>query len=319
MLALIGSGYWGKNYLRVLEELGVLKMVCDLDEKVLEKAKEEYPNLEFTKDCKKVFQNPEIKAVVIATPAPTHFLIAKQALLAGKHVLVEKPLTLDIKEAEELISLALQKKLVLMVGHVLRYHPAFLKLKELILAGELGEIRYIWSNRLNFGKVRKEENVLWSFAPHDISIILDILGQPKKITAIGKAFLEPTVADTTLTVLEYENNVSAHIFVSWLNPFKEQKLSIIGSKKMAVWDGIRNELVLFSHELNYHNVKGYEAVKKEGELVPFEKKEPLTEEIKHFLECVKENKTPLTDGQEGLRVLKVLAACQKSLKNYDIS
>jgi UDP-2-acetamido-3-amino-2,3-dideoxy-glucuronate N-acetyltransferase len=309
MIGLIGAGYWGKNHLRVLKELGVLEMVCDLDESKKE------DSFKFTSDISEVLGNKDIEAVVIATPAATHFKTAKQALEAGKHVLVEKPLALDIKEAEELVDLADKKNLVLMVGHVLRYHPAFLKLKELISSGQLGDIRYIWSNRLNFGKIRKEEDVLWSFAPHDISIILDILGEPKKITAMGKAFLNHEVSDTTLSVLEYENNVSAHVFVSWLNPFKEQKLSVIGSKQMAVLDGVRNELVLYHHELNYHNIKGYEAIKKEGRLVPFGKKEPLTEEIKHFLDCIKQNKKPLTDGREGLKVLKVLQSCQQSLKN----
>jgi UDP-2-acetamido-3-amino-2,3-dideoxy-glucuronate N-acetyltransferase len=309
MIALIGAGYWGKNHLRVLKELKVLSLVCDLDEN----KKQEYSN--FTSNISDVFNEESVKGVVISTPAATHFQIAKQALLAGKHVLVEKPLALSVKEAEKLISLADEKKLVLMVGHILRYHPAFIKLKEIVKTGELGDIRYIWSNRLNFGKIRKEEDVLWSFAPHDISIILDILGEPKKINATGKAYLQKNIADTTLSVLEYDNNVAAHIFVSWLNPFKEQKFSIIGSKRMAVFDGIKNELLIYSHQLNRHNVKGYEAIKKEGQLVSFENKEPLTEEIKHFLYCIKENKKPLTDGTEGLRVLRVLQSCQRSFKN----
>ncbi|KPJ55321.1 hypothetical protein AMJ47_00390 [Parcubacteria bacterium DG_72] len=309
MIALIGVGHWGKNHLRVLKELGVLSLVCDLDE---EKRKE-YPN--FTSDVSGVFGSEDIKGVVIATPAATHFQIAKQALLANKHVLVEKPLALNVKEAEELVDLAKQKNLVLMVGHVLRYHPAFIKLKELVDAGELGDIRYIWSNRLNFGKVRKEENVLWSFAPHDISIIIDILGEPERVSAMGRAFLKKDVCDTTLSILEYDNKVAAHIFVCWLNPFKEQKFSVIGSKKMAVLDGMRNELIIYSHELNHRNIKGYETIKKEGEMVSFENKEPLAEELKHFLECIKENKIPITDGKEGLRVLKILNKCQESL-NY---
>lgn len=200
-----------------------------------------------------------------------------------------------------------------MVGHLLHYHPAIVKLKEIIKKGELGEIRYICSNRLNFGKLRREENVLWSFAPHDISLILDILGVPKKILAIGKAYLQKDILDTTLTVLEFEKNQTAHIFVSWLNPFKEQKLSIIGSKKMVVFNGVKNELKSYSHRVKNGKNNNLEAIKAKGMVVKISLKEPLMEEARHFLECIKERKTPKTNGEEGLEVLKILNYCQKSI------
>ncbi|MFZ2970837.1 MAG: Gfo/Idh/MocA family oxidoreductase, partial [Minisyncoccia bacterium] len=229
-VAVIGAGYWGKNLVRVFHELGALKIVCDLSEKNLSDRKKDHPNLDTTNDFSKILADKDIQAVVIATPAVTHYDICKKSILAGKDVFVEKPLALKVEEAEELVQIAKENSRILMVGHLLLYHPAVIKLKELIDRGELGDIRYIYSNRLNFGKLRKEENVLWSFAPHDISVIIDILGSPKKVTSIGKAYLQKDIPDTTMSVLEFEGEKAAHIFVSWLNPFKEQKLSVIGSK-----------------------------------------------------------------------------------------
>lgn len=312
-IALIGVGHWGKNHLRVLNELKVLRSVCDLDEEIIAKRKTEYPDLEYTKNFNEILNNPEIKAVVIASSASSHYELAKQALISGKDVLVEKPLALEVEQGKKLVELAEKENRVLMVGHLLHYHPAIVKLKEVIGKEDFGKIRYIWSNRLNFGKLRPEENVLWSFAPHDISLILNILGTPERITAMGRSYLQENIPDTTLSVLEYNDKVAAHIFVSWLNPFKEQKLSVIGSKQMLVFDGMTNELILYPHQLNFKEDKGYEAIKAEGRIVSFNQEEPLTEEIKHFLECIQERKQPLTNGQEGLKVLEVLEACEGSL------
>jgi len=311
-IGLIGAGYWGKNLLRVFSELQALKVVCDTDKDILEKRKKQYPGIEFSSDLSEVLKK-EINAVVIASPVGTHYEIAKKCLESKKDVFVEKPLALKLDQGQELVDLAQKNNLILMVGHLLHYHPAIVKLKEVINRGELGSIRYIWSNRLNFGKLRPEENVLWSFAPHDISLILNILGEPKKVSAMGRAYLKQDVPDTTLSVLEYGDNLAAHIFVSWLNPFKEQKLSVIGSEKMAVFDGINNELIIYSHKINFKKDKGYEAIKAEGETMDFENKEALMEEAKHFLDCIEQRKTPKTDGKEGLRVLRILDLCQKSL------
>lgn len=313
-LGLIGAGYWGKNLIRVFNELGVLKIICDLDNKILKQRKKEYPNLKTTTDFEEILADKEIKSVVISSPAVTHYNLVKKALETGKDVFVEKPLALQIKQGEELVKIANKEKRILMVGHLLLYHPAIIKLKQLIDAGKLGEIQYIWSNRLNFGKLRREENILWSFAPHDISVIIDILGEPKKILSKGKSYLQKNIADVSLSFLEFEKNKSAHIFVSWLNPFKEQKMSIIGSKAMAVFDDMaENKLVIYNHKVKY-NGKYLQEQKANAKIIKFPNKEPLLEEAKHFLKCVKNRKNPITDGKQALKVLKVLDACEKSLK-----
>ena len=314
-VALIGAGYWGKNLVRVFYELGALKIICDLNKKILAERKKEYPNLKTTTDFKEILKDKRIKAIVISAPAALHYKFAWQSLLAGKDVFVEKPLALKIKEGEELVKLAKKKKRILMVGHLLLYHPAVIKLKDLIKKGKLGEIRYVWSNRLNFGKLRKEENVLWSFAPHDIAVIIDILGKPKKAIAVGKSYLQKNISDITLSSLEFAGNKAAHIFVSWLNPFKEQKMSVIGSKAMAVFDDkAENKLILYSHKVKFQKNKNPEAIGGKGKIIKIQKKEPLREEALHFLECVEKRKIPKTDGKEALEVLKILDACQKSME-----
>lgn len=313
-IAIIGVGYWGKNLVRVFDQLGVLKIICDSNKKILLERKKDFPKLKISTNFLKILKDKEIKAIVIATPAATHYKLAKEALLAGKDVFVEKPLALKVKEGKELVELAQKKKKILMVGHLLLYHPAIIKLQEMIKKGELGDIYYIWSNRLNFGKLRKEENVLWSFAPHDISIIIDVLGMPEKVITVGKDYIQnKIIPDITLTFLEFKKRKTAHIFVSWLNPFKEQKLSIIGSKAMAVFDGVKNELVIYFHKIRWQENKNPEAIKAKGKIIKVSKKEPLLEEVKHFLECIKTREKPKTDGEEALKVLKVLDACQKSL------
>lgn len=314
-IALIGAGYWGKNLVRVFYELGALKIICDLNESNLLDRKKEHPNLEITNDFSKILEDKEIQALVIATPAVTHYDICKKAILAGKDVFVEKPLALKIKEAGEIVEIAKKNKRILMVGHLLLYHPAVVKLKQMIKDGEFGDMRYIYSNRLNFGKLRREENVLWSFAPHDISVIIDILGMPEKVTSSGKAYLQKDIPDTTISVLEFEGEKSAHMFVSWLNPFKEQKLSVIGSKAMAVFDDqAKDKLVFYRHKVKWLKNSYPEAVKAEGEIIEILEGEPLKEEAMYFIECVENRKNPLTDGENALSVLKVLDACQKSIE-----
>jgi len=219
-----------------------------------------------------------------------------------------------LKEGEKLVKLAKERKRVLMVDHILQYHPAVVKLEDLIAKGELGEIQYIYSNRLNIGKLRKEENILWSFAPHDISVILQLVGEfPKKITAFGEAYLQKDIYDTTITILDFRENLKAHIFVSWLHPFKEQKLVVVGSKKMAVFDDLsEDKLILYPHKISWENGVPV-ASKGVGERISLEKKEPLGESCKHFLDCIDKRETPLTDGEEAFRVLKVLQQAQDSL------
>ena len=315
-IAVIGSGYWGKNLVRNYHQIGVLKLICDKNETLLEKFKEEYPDVETCIALNDVISRDDIHGVVIATPAEMHFSFAREALLAGKHVYVEKPLVLEEKEGEELISLAEENNLVLMVGHLLQYHPAFVSLKELALNGDLGRINYIYSNRLNLGKIRREENILWSFAPHDISMILSLVGEePEAVVATGGNYLHKKIADVTTTHLEFPSGLRAHIFVSWLHPFKEQMLVVVGDRKMAVFNDTKpwkDKLLLYPHEIRWENNIPVPA-KAEPERLDIPKDEPLRLECEHFLDCISNGKKPITDGREGLRVLKILKASQRSL------
>ncbi|MGB5987205.1 MAG: Gfo/Idh/MocA family oxidoreductase, partial [Desulfobacterales bacterium] len=250
------------------------------------------------------------------TPAETHFELAKQALQAGKHVYVEKPLVLEIQQAEELIQLADQNKRILMVGHLLQYHPIFQKLKALAHGGELGRMNYIYSNRLNLGKIRREENILWSFAPHDISMILALSGEePESVTATCGYYLHQKIADVTTTHLEFPSGRKAHIFVSWLHPYKEQKLVVVGDRKMAVFDDTRpwdEKLLLYPHQISWKDDLPVPS-KAEAEKIMVPQAEPLRLECEHFLDCIRTGKQPITDGWEGLRVLRILKASQRAL------
>jgi UDP-2-acetamido-3-amino-2,3-dideoxy-glucuronate N-acetyltransferase len=315
-IAVIGSGYWGKNLVRNYHNLGALRVICDQDEIKLSSFKKKYTDVEVSSEFNKVLRCENIQAVVIATPAETHFELARQALLAGKHAFVEKPLTLDENDAYELISLAEERDLILMVGHLLQYHPAFIRLKELVVNGELGRINYICSHRLNLGKIRREENILWSFAPHDISMILSLVGEePESVSATGGNYLHQKIADFTTTHFEFPSGLKAHIFVSWLHPFKEQKLVVVGDRNMAVFDDTRpwnEKLVIYPHQITWENNIPVPA-KAEPKSVDILEHEPLSMECEHFLQCIATGETPLTDGREGLRVLRILNASQRSM------
>jgi UDP-2-acetamido-3-amino-2,3-dideoxy-glucuronate N-acetyltransferase len=317
-IAVIGSGYWGKNLVRNYYNIGALKLICDKNEATLAAFREQYPKVKTCMALSDVMANKDILGVVIATPAETHHDIAREALLSGKHVYVEKPLVLDEKQGQELIALAKEKHLVLMVGHLLQYHPVFVRLKELARAGALGRINYIYSNLLNLGKIRREENILWSFAPHDISMILSLADEtPENISATGGYYLHKKIADVTTTHLEFPSGLQAHVFVSWLHPFKEQKLVVVGDKKMAVFDDTlpwEDKLLLYGHQINWENNQPV-PVKAEPERVDIPKDEPLKRECLHFLDCMKTGQRPVTDGDEGLRVLQVLHAAQRSLSS----
>jgi len=316
-IAVVGAGYWGKNLIRNFYEIGALKTICDSNADVEETYKQQYPDIEFTTSFQDVLSNPEIKALAIATPAITHYRTAMAAINTGKHVFVEKPLALKVEEGKDLVSMANQQDRVLMVGHILQYHSAVIKLKELIEEGELGKVNYLCSNRLSIGKIRNEENILWSFAPHDISVILMLLGEePTRVQATGGNYLQQEVADVTLTTMDFPSGAKAHIFVSWLHPFKEQKLIVIGDRKMAVFDDVGDDkLLLYPHQINWVHRMPI-ASKAEAERVDIQMEEPLRQECLHFLECIRDASTPKTDGHEGLRVLKVLQACQASLDGY---
>jgi predicted dehydrogenase len=265
--------------------------------------------------CDDVLTDAQVDAVVIATPAETHYDLASRALMAGKDVYVEKPLTLHCEEAEKLTALAESRGLVLMVGHLLEYHPAITCLKDLIERGELGRLEYIYSNRLNMGKVRREENALWSFAPHDISVILLLLGQmPIQVAATGGTYLQPNVADVTVSTMLFDRGVRAHLFVSWLHPYKEQKLVVVGEHRMAVFDDVRKTEKLQIYDKKIDLVNGqYVTERPAARTIEFPPDEPLTLECQHFLQCLDTRQTPKTDGRDGWRVLKVLEASQRSL------
>lgn len=320
-VAIIGTGYWGKNLVRNYYRLGALGAICDKSQGVLARFREEYPGIETCETLSDALSGRNIQGVVIATPAETHFELAREALLAGKNVYVEKPLVLNEPEAEKLIALAEKGGLSLMVGHLLQYHPAFTRLKELAASGELGRINYIYSHRLNLGKIRREENILWSFAPHDISMILSLAGEyPDSVLATGGNYLHNKIADVTTTHLEFPSGLRAHIFVSWLHPFKVQQLVVVGDRKMAVFDDTRpwpDKLLLYPHEIRWENGNPIPA-KADPERVEVQQAEPLRLECEHFLNCMNGGCEPITDGNEGLRVLRVLNASQRSLDGQGI-
>jgi predicted dehydrogenase len=314
-VAVIGAGYWGINHVRNFYELGALSLVCDASDAMLENVRGRFSGVRTQTDVRVALDDASIKAVVIATPAETHCNLATLAIEAGKDVLVEKPLTLDVAEGERLVKLADGRGAILMVGHLLEYHPAVRRLRELVECGELGELRYIYSNRLNLGKVRREENILWSFAPHDIAIILRLVGaRPTRVTATGGAYLQPSIADVTVTNIEFPTGVRAHIFVSWLHPYKEQRLVVVGSKQMAVFDDVRKDGKLMIYDQGVEIVSGEPVTRKnEGIAEQLESEEPLRRQCLQFLECIRTRQRPLTDGESGLRVLRVLDAAERSL------
>jgi UDP-2-acetamido-3-amino-2,3-dideoxy-glucuronate N-acetyltransferase len=313
-VAVVGMGYWGRNLVRNFHELGALALVCDSDQSVETRFGKDYSDVRFCSKFGAVLADPSITGVALATPAVAHYEMAREALVAGKDVFVEKPLATEVAQGAELQRLAEAQNRVLMVGHILRYHPGVRKLQELVRFGALGQMRYVYSNRLNIGKIRTEENILWSFAPHDISVILSLLDEfPSGVSSQGGAYLNRNVYDVTVSQFDFPSGVKAHIFVSWLHPFKEQRLVVVGSDKMAVFDDTaQDKLVLYPHRVEWKN-RIPTAVKAQGEAVAFDQVEPLKEECRHFLECVVTRDRPVTDGEEGLRVLRVLDACQRSL------
>lgn len=319
-VAVLGCGYWGKNLVRNFAQLHALQWVCDANETLLQAQLRLYPQLQGTTRFEDILNNSDIKAVVLATPAALHYTHAKQAILHGKHVFVEKPLALHYHEGLELVELAQAHGRILMVGHILEYHPAMTLLRDLVRRDELGQIWYVYSNRLNLGKVRQEENILWSFAPHDISVICSLVGQePVQVSASGGTYLQSSIADVTVTNLLFDKGVRAHIFVSWLHPYKEQKLVVVGDRKMAVFDDTAREGKLKIYDKGIEWRAGLPVPRQTSETTLFlEEAEPLRLECEHFLMCIREGKEPLTNGKQGLSVLKVLEASQISLEQGGI-
>lgn len=317
-LAVVGCGRWGINHVRTANGLFGDKLVVVSDSNPSAKARVDAisPDIRFTPVIDNVLSDETVNAAIVATPAETHYAVTKALLENGKNVLVEKPITLHSHEAKELISLADKNRLKLMVGHLLLYHPAVLKMKEMISDGKVGQLQYIYSNRLNFGTVRTEENILWSFAPHDISVIQFLMGRkPLQVDAHGASFLQSGIEDTTMTYFWYPGNIQAHIFVSWLHPFKEQRLVAIGDKGMIVFEDSAPDQKLRFYPKCFNNNHGViEKLDGKYEAIEFTEKPPLAEEQMHFAECVTHNRKPLTDGAHALEVLEILEEAAGSLK-----
>ncbi|MEW6732255.1 MAG: Gfo/Idh/MocA family oxidoreductase [Acidobacteriota bacterium] len=322
-LAIVGVGNWGFNHVRTFYQLSncEVRLVCDLSEARLQKVREISPSITITNDYQQIIKDDNIAAVVIATDAETHYGLAKQALNAGKAVLVEKPITLDLREAAELVELAERRGQVLMVGHLLLYHPIVTALKNFLSSGEWGEIFYIYSTRVNLGTLRTTENALWSLAPHDISVMMHLVGDsPVVVNAVGNSYIKPLVQDVVFFSLNFHNNIMGHGQASWLDPNKIRQFTIVSRKKMAVFDDVEPREKLRIYDKGYVDSKEYfsygeQYTLRDGDIfIPAVKMfEPLKLECQHFLDCVANGTQPLTDGKNGFDVLRVLTAAQRSL------
>ena len=330
MVGQIGLGYWGPNLLRNLLNLPDAQVVAvaDLDPGCLTLALLNGTNVETTTDSMALLARRDLDAVIIATPAKTHFELAWRALEAGKHVLVEKPLSMSIDEGAKLVALAEEKGLVLMAGHVFLYNTAVRRLKQYLDEGELGKVFYLYSQRLNLGRVRQDVNALWNFAPHDISIILYLLGQmPVEVTARGFACLQPGIEDVVFITLAFPSGVGAQVHISWLDPQKVRRMTVVGSRRMAVYDDVSTDakIVIYDRGVDriptsdsprdFRTFAEFQLLPRRGDVtIPaLNFPEPLRLECQHFIECILEGKRPLTDGHHGLDVVRVLEAAQRSL------
>ncbi len=315
VIGLIGCGHWGRNIVRNLVDLNVPVVVHDVSPAAIEWLKDTYPSVEVAGSMDELLRDRRIDAAMVATPAATHAELARRVLEAGRDVFVEKPMALTVGEGRALCELAERRGRILMVGHLLEYHPAIRRLVDLVRTGELGKIYYIYSNRLGFGRFRREENALWSFAPHDVHVLLRLLGEsPVEVLSFGGNYLQSGVTDVTMTLLTFESGVKAHIFVSWLHPVRDHSLVVVGERKMALFEANSpsGSLTLYPHRVEWIDRLPI-AVKAEGEEVAYSNAEPLREECVHFLDCVRERKRPRTDAKNGIQVLQVLEACQNSL------
>lgn len=312
-IAVVGCGYWGKNLVRNFSELEVLSSICDPDTEIANKYAGQYnvKNSSFIE----IINDLNIKGVVLAVPAPLHASMAIEAMNKGKHVFVEKPLAMNETEAELMITTAKKNNVKLMVGHLLQYHPIFKTIRKIVNADEIGELNYIYSNRLSFGKIRTKEDIIWSFAPHDISMILSLAGQdPEFIITKSTSIIQKNIADTATIHMEFKSGLKSHISVSWLHPYKEHKLVVSGKSAMLVFDDTKpwnEKLALYPYEVV--SSKGIINLKKSDvKYLEVPEEEPLKNECQDFIDVVEKNIKPMTDGVEGLRVVKVLSAASKS-------
>lgn len=327
-VAVIGAGYWGKNLVRnfATTQRCNLKYVCDCNENILAKHKAYFPFIQVSADFDNILCDSEVDAVAIATETPAHFEMAKKAIKARKHTYVEKPLTLKASDAKVLIDLARRKKVKLMVGHLLKYHPAVTYMKNLIENGEIGKPLYMYTQRVNLGIVRHNENAWWSLAPHDISVICYLFGsEPVLVTARGQCYLQKDVEDVVFTTVSYADGKIANIHCSWLDPHKIRKMTVVGTKKMVTFDDMETseKIRIYDKAAEIKNVASTYAeiisLRFGNILIPkIEGGEPLAQECRHFIDCVLDDKPILSDGLDGLRVVRILEAGQESLKNGGI-
>lgn len=323
-IAVVGAGDWGKNHVRTFFNLteSYLSYICDCSEGIRSEMEKTYPKVRVTGNYDEILNDSAVDAVVIATSSISHFALVKSALEAGKHVFVEKPLTLKVEDAEELVRLANERNRRLMVGHLLLYHPAVTKLKELINKGEVGDIYYVYCQRLNLGKIRKDENVLWSFAPHDISVALYLIGDtPIEVSATGENYLQNGIDDVVFLNIRFKNRKMTNIHLSWLDPHKIRKITVVGSRKMVVFDDmdVTEKLKIFDKGVNinteYKNYEDFLTLRFGDILIPrINLSEPLKLECNQFLKCIEDGKEPISNGASGLQVVKILEAAQKSLE-----
>ena len=317
-VAVIGCGYWGKNLVRDFAGHGALEAIVEANPATRDAQVKQYGVRALT--VEEALADAAVDGVVIAAPAELHHDLAKRALLAGKHVYVEKPLALSVKDGAELVALAARSGLRLMVGHLLQYHPAFLALKAFVASGQIGRITYVYSNRLSFGILRREEDVLWSFAPHDLSMILSLVGEePTEVQAFAAPTLHPTIGDFCQVQMAFANGVKGHVFCSWLHPFKEQRLVVVGERGMAVFEDSAkapaDKLKHYAHTIDWRDgaPRAVKAAEEGGVPIPYGEGNPLKDECGHFLDAIAGGTTPRTDGAEGLRVLRVLERASASL------
>ena len=313
-ICVIGAGYWGKNHIKTLSKLNVLRGIVEQDKATLKMFLNKYPGVNGHSKIEEALLK-DYDGYTIATPAKTHFEIAKTIINAQKNVLIEKPMALSIEEAEQLVILSEKNKINAMVGHVLLFHPAVKKIKELLKRGDIGDLQYLYSNRLNLGKVRTEENVFWSLAPHDIAIFQYLTDStPKKINATGSTFLQQGIPDSTLTQLEYENGVKGHIFVSWLHPFKEHRLVVIGSEAMISFEDSLDDkpLKLYSKKID---LKSGIPEKVDGpvKMIPFDNRMPLDLEMEYFINHLENKKPEISNIKHGYEVVKTLVDASQQI------
>jgi predicted dehydrogenase len=319
-VGVVGLGYWGPNLARNFDRLGEteLRWICDASEESRARWSPQFPNARSTADMDDLLADPELDAIAIATPVPLHAELAMRVLAAGKHCFVEKPLAQSVADAEQVVEAARDTGQVLMVGHLLEYHPGVRKLKEVADSGDLGDIRYIYGNRLNLGVLRPDENALWSLGAHDVSVLLHLAQEePTELHAFGETYMRRPIEDVVFCYLRFPSGLMAHLHLSWLDPHKERRFTIVGSDKMATFDdmALEQKLVIYDKGFDQDYSSDGEYIARSGDVWSphISNEEPLRIECRHFAECVREGIEPVSNGASGLRVVRVLEGLQRSL------